>query len=289
MRPLFACLALLVLSSFQIHKKHKPKLPSEFVSVPAGTVHITEGPTTVAVAVQEFYMSKYEVSNLQYRNFYNEVAPALSERDRERIACDSAGWDTLTSSNQPMIQLYHRHPAFNNYPAVNISYEGAMAYCKWLQEKLSKENPEFEIEVTLPTYAQWIYAARGGRSQALYPWNTYHLRNNKGQKLCNFKSVNDYHIYRNRKTGKAEVAEFAGSPDLQTFTSSVNSFKPNDFGLYNMCGNVAEMITEKGKALGGSWNDFGGDVHIMGQCNYERSAATVGFRPVILIVQKASK
>ena len=183
-----------------------------------------------------------------------------------------------------MMDKYHRHPAYNNYPAVNISHEGAVNYCKWLQEKLEKDNPEFNIEVKLPSKEQFIWAAMGRRNQAMFPWGQYYLRNKKGERMCNFKLVHDGHVYRNRKTGKPEVAEPpVGYPETATFTATVKSFTPNDFGLYNMCGNAAEMIAEKGNAMGGSWNDYGGDVHIRAQANYDRSAATVGFRPIIVV------
>ena len=50
-----------------------------------------------------------------------------------------------------------------------------------------------------------------------------------------------------------------------------------------MCGNVAEMIVEKGIGMGGSWNDYGGDVHIRAAVNYQTAAPTIGFRPLIII------
>jgi hypothetical protein len=53
-----------------------------------------------------------------------------------------------------------------------------------------------------------------------------------------------------------------------------------------MCGNAAEMINEKGIAVGGSWNDYGGDIHILSFTNYKGPAPTVGFRPVILVREK---
>jgi formylglycine-generating enzyme required for sulfatase activity len=231
------------------------------------------------------------VSNLQYREFYKEVAANLSQSEKEKIACDTLGWRQELTYNEPMVEYYYQHPAFNNYPAVNISYEGADAYCKWLQLKIASNNPDFEIEVKLPDKIEWIYAAQGGRSQAMFPWGNYYLRNKKGEFMCNFRKVGDGAIYRNRITGKPEVAESTvvstgGLNDRAYYTAEVKSFYPNDYGLYNMCGNAAEMISEKGIAMGGSWNDYGGDVHIQAQTAYRNSTPTVGFRPVIVVKQK---
>ena len=52
------------------------------------------------------------------------------------------------------------------------------------------------------------------------------------------------------------------SLDYADITAQVSSYYPNSFGLYNVCGNVAEMVAEKGKAKGGSWKSFGGEVRI---------------------------
>ena len=109
--------------------------------------------------------------------------------------------------------------------------------CEWLQQKIQKDNPAFEIEVKLPTKHQFIYAAQGGRMQSIYPWGEFYLRNKKHEPRCNFKIVKDEHIYRNRKTGEPEIGVRSTNFSGQVrFTSTVNSYYQNDFKLYNMCG-----------------------------------------------------
>ena len=105
--------------------------------------------------------------------------------------------------------------------------------------------------------------------------------------MCNFKRIDDGAIYRNRITGKPEVAERPVEySQTSYYTATVKSFYPNDYGLYNMCGNAAEMIIEKGIAMGGSWNDYGGDVQIRAEAKHQGSAPTVGFRPMIRMTEK---
>ncbi|MBI5858421.1 MAG: SUMF1/EgtB/PvdO family nonheme iron enzyme [Sphingobacteriales bacterium] len=287
MKPLLiASTAFLFLSAFGPKKKSKLNLPEEFVRIPAGTWHDSKWGGTYdtwkLVSTSGFYMSKYEVTNLQYRQFYNEVGLVLSDEERKKIMCDSSGW-----KNKPMEASYFSQPAYNNFPVVNISYEGASKYCEWLQQKIQKDNPGFVVEVKLPTRQEWTWAAMGGRSQAMFPWGKYYLLNKKGEPMCNFKRISDGDVYRNRITGKPEVAERAAE-DSQTsyYTATVKSFYPNDYGLYNMCGNAAEMISEKGIAMGGSWNDYGGDVQIRAEAKYESAAPTIGFRPIIMIKEK---
>lgn len=290
------CTSLLLglLPAFTIEKGKKPKLPDEFVAVPGGTYSLLSDSNGIInemhqkiISVQSFYISKYEVTNLQYRQFYNEILPELTDSEKEKIVCDTAGWRSQVAYCEPMILNYYRHAAYNDYPVVNISYEGAMKYCNWLRQKIEKDNPDFVVEVKLPVRFEWIWAAMGGRSQAMFPWGKYYLLDKKGEPMCNFKRVYDGAVYRNRKTGKPEIAESNTSWNGKSyFTTAVKSYYPNDYGLYNMCGNAAEMIAEKGISMGGSWNDYGADVQIRAEAVYEKSAPTVGFRPMIRLTEK---
>ena len=56
------------------------------------------------------------------------------------------------------------------------------------------------------------------------------------------------------------------------------SYFPNNIGLYDVVGNVAEMIDEKGKACGGSWDDAPFESTIHSVKSYSRPDATIGFR-----------
>ncbi|HNX08312.1 MAG TPA: SUMF1/EgtB/PvdO family nonheme iron enzyme, partial [Bacteroidales bacterium] len=69
-------------------------------------------------------------------------------------------------------------------------------------------------------------------------------------------------------------------------TAPVKSYLPNKFGLYNVCGNVAEMIAEKGKTRGGGWRDSGWDVRIDAVGNYGKSATDIGFRYFMKVIEK---
>lgn len=309
MKYLFTASAIvfILLSAFTPRKKNKPRLPEEYILIPAGSYYTATpeqdpyyyGRTKKIQAIDSgkiksigsFYISKYEVSNQQYRQFYNEVAPLLPENEKAAITCDSLGWRETLSYGEPFVEYYYRHPAYNNYPVVNITYQGATKYCEWLQQKIQQDNPDFEIEVRLPEKYEWTWAAMGGRRQAIYPWGNFYLRNKKGEFLCNFKRVGDESIVRNRKTGQPEVIATNGFPTSGTafYTAPVKSFYPNDYGLYNMCGNVSEMITEKGIAMGGSWNDYGGDITTKSESGYTDFLPSVGFRPVITATPKTVK
>ncbi|MBN8785927.1 MAG: SUMF1/EgtB/PvdO family nonheme iron enzyme [Terrimonas sp.] len=145
---------------------------------------------------------------------------------------DTLVWvrDFSYSYNEPMSKRYFSHPAFGNYPVVGVNWKQAVAFCEWrtkyMNAYLESEKRTQESDFRLPTEAEWEYAARGGRSQAPYPWGGYYLRNKKGCLLANFKP------------GRGNYAEDGG-----LYPVRADAYWPNDFGLYNMAGNVAEWTS----------------------------------------------
>jgi gliding motility-associated lipoprotein GldK len=219
-----------------------------------------------------------------------------------QIYPDTLCWvrDFAYSYNEPMAKKYYSHPAFGNYPVVGISWKQATAFCEWrtqyLNGFLESKKRMTESDFRLPTEAQWEYAARGGRSQSPYPWGGPYLRNRKGCLLANFKP------------GRGNYPEDGGF-----YTVRADAYWPNDFGLYNMSGNVAEwtssLFYEGGYSFqhdmnpevrwnakesdpprmkrkvtrGGSWKDVGYYLQTSAR-NYEyqdTSKSYIGFRCII--------
>jgi len=145
---------------------------------------------------------------------------------------DTLVWirDFSYSYNEPMTKRYFSHPAFGNYPVVGVNWNQATAFCEWrtlyLNSFLDKAHMANESPFRLPTEAEWEYAARGGRSQSMFPWGNYYLRNKKGCLLANFKP------------GRGNYPE-----DGAFYTARADAYWPNDFGLYCMAGNVAEWTS----------------------------------------------
>jgi len=145
---------------------------------------------------------------------------------------DTLVWvrDFSYSYNEPMTKRYFSHPAFGNYPVVGVNWNQATVFCEWrtqyLNSYLDKTRKANESPFRLPTEAEWEYAARGGRSQSMFPWGNYYLRNKKGCLLANFKP------------GRGNYPE-----DGAFYTARADAYWPNDFGLYCMAGNVAEWTS----------------------------------------------
>lgn len=147
----------------------------------------------------------------------------------QAIYPDSLVWmrDFSYSYNEPMTKRYFSHPSFGNYPVVGVNWKQAVAFCHWRTHYqnsfLAKKKFAIESDFRLPSEAEWEYAARGGRTNSMYPWGNYYPRNKKGCLLANFKP------------GRGNYPEDGGF-----YTVRADAYWPNDFGLYNMSGNVAE-------------------------------------------------
>ncbi|MDP3311853.1 gliding motility lipoprotein GldK [Lutibacter sp.] len=143
---------------------------------------------------------------------------------------DTTVWirDFNYSYNDPMHQDYFYHQAYNDYPVVGISWLQARAFCRWRTKKKnnflnSKKNAVNVPQFRLATEAEWEFAARGGLENATYPWGGPYTTSDRGCFLANFKPTR----------GNYAV-------DGALYTMEAKSFNPNDFGLYNMSGNVSE-------------------------------------------------
>jgi gliding motility-associated lipoprotein GldK len=241
---------------------------------------------------------------------YNYTAAAASQSNRNRnefveaksinIYPDTLVWtkDMAYAYNEPQTQLYFSHPAYYDYPVVGVSWNQANAFCDWRTRLLSafRQSRKLTLQFPFRLEVEWEYAARGGRMAAPYPWGGPSLRNNRGCLLANFKP------------GRGNYVD-----DGVTYTAKTYTFNPNDFGLFNMAGNVAEwtastfhesassfvgdlnpdyrydakendpQVLKRKVVRGGSWKDVG--YYLMnGTRAYEfqdSARSTIGFRCVM--------
>lgn len=252
--------------------------------VPSGNA-VIEGDTS---SVQAFYMSATEITNFQYNEFLWHLKKNGETEKYEIAKIDTMAWNTAfgNAHMEPMTSHYHNHPAYRNYPVVNISKEGAELYCQWLTEVYdSLSGGELSLKFRIPTRAEYIRAARGDHHIRTYAWGGPYVRNSEGQFLANFVGNGAESITRNKETGKLEFIqvdyhELIMHKDNAYLTAQAKSYWPNEFGFYNLNGNVAEMISDGNIAVGGSWYSPGYDIRNESVEDFNEPHPTVGFRIV---------
>lgn len=113
-------------------------------------------------------------------------------------------------------------------PVINVSWDAAQSYVKWLSKKTGKAY-------RLPSEAEWEYAARAGTKTSRY-WG------NRPENACQYANVFDESVKRDPRF--VEGMSIHNCNDGYIFTAPVGSFKPNQFGLYDMLGNVKEWVQD---------------------------------------------
>lgn len=185
---------------------------------PAHEIYEDEGPVH-EVALSPFFIDLHEVTNAEFALF---VQATGYKTDAERKGASwvfrqgARDWELIRGADW-------RHPLGPedsiadrmNHPVVHVSWNDALAYCRWAGKRL-------------PTEAEWEYAARAGHRGQTYPWGN-ELKPG-GKLMANFWQGHwpDRNLLE----------------DGYYYTAPVCSFPPNDFGLCDMVGNVWEWTAD---------------------------------------------
>jgi formylglycine-generating enzyme len=232
-----------------------------------GTEEVNDVMSSYYIPANESITGKQEFDNmgkLIYNyNFidYDGLAKGKSTASRKDyiskkvipIYPDTTVWVKMFSNsyNEPIAQQYFWFKAFDEYPVVGVNWNQVQAFNHW--RTISWRNYRYtkkkytESEFRLPTEAEWEWAARGGRQQSPYPWGGPYILNKKGCYLANFKP--------NRGNYSA---------DGGLYTVKATAYWPNDYGLYNMSGNVSEWTSSLY-----STNAYGQISDMSGEINYK--------------------
>ncbi len=146
---------------------------------------------------------------------------------------DTLCWiaDFTYSYNEPYVRSYFGSPMYDHYPVVGVNWIQANAFCNWRtithNAELAKRGITKLEEYRLPTEAEWEFAARGGLEMNPYPWGGPYALNMNGCLIGNFKPQ------------RGRYALDGGNRPI-----IVGHYAPNDYGLYDMMGNVSEWCMD---------------------------------------------
>lgn len=258
--------------------------PNSIVMISKDTAYIDENGKPINETIVRPLSSLFDFLHTKVVNIYPDTTVWVN--------------DFNNSYNEPYMRMYFSHSGYNDYPVVGVTWEQATAFCEWRTKfyRMGQDKNKRPIEpYRLPTEGEWEFAARNGRSENKYPWDTDSTTDSKDCFMANFKP------------GEGNYTK-----DGNLIPARVASYTPNRFGIYDMAGNVAEWtstaFTESGtKAMndinpqykydaakedpyamkkkvvkGGSWKDIGknirGDMRDSEFQNQPRSY--IGFRCV---------
>jgi formylglycine-generating enzyme required for sulfatase activity len=196
-----------------------------------------EGPMRI-VELDEFWIDETAVTNQGFARFVDATdyiteaeltgwsfVPTflLSQQDEQYLvgqSADTPWWVGVTAANwrQPLGPSSSIKD-IQSHPVTHISWNDANAFAQWIGKRL-------------PTEAEWEKAARGGLENSLYAWGDDLLVD--GQHMCNI--------------WQGDFPTFNSAQDGYLGTAPADSFEPNGFGLYNVCGNVWEWTADSWKS-----------------------------------------
>lgn len=249
------------------------------------------------------YVLINEVSNAQYQRFLNYCK---SKGTYEEHKPNLREFEASFNGDFVFGDSYFESKKYAEYPVVGISYQSASAYINWVQECFNKaalqRNINLELEFKLPNKEEYLKAYTfGQKTKNLFPWGTQSLTNSKACPLANFKVLNDWALINaDTSANKYQIIDEARLPKKladnyfwyvsqksgKIGPAPVFSFMPNPAGIYNLAGNVSEMLENEGCSVGGNWNSLGGFLNFKlleeFNCNFVKSPF-VGFRVFIKV------
>ncbi len=257
------------------------------------------------VTVASFYMDETEIANVHWLEYLFYIRRDSSEEFWQSALPDTLVWQSELAYNDPYVDHYLRYPGFRYFPVVGINWLQAVDFSNWrtnvvnkkLAEDAGIEIPEggyegripLESGVVLPNYrlpseAEWEYAAQAlignqwldenQTHKRLYPWDGHALRNPYGNEMGMFLA--------NFKRGRGDYAGIAGKlNDGAMITDYIYNYPPNDFGLYNMAGNVNEWVYDVYRPTSFQVMDDLNPLRRDGTLDDEKGYDTKGFQSLI--------
>ena len=92
------------------------------------------------VTVSSFYMDQTEVRNVDYREYLHWISRVFVDYPLvyKKALPDTLVWRRPMAYNEPYVQYYFRHPSYNDYPVVGVSWLQASDYCAWRTDRVNE-------------------------------------------------------------------------------------------------------------------------------------------------------
>ena len=226
------------------------KAPPNMVYIPAGKFVMGELESSAIAEhnalprteeVEAFYMDITEVTNRAYLAYLNWLQKKGDDvLDYQYALPDTHSWHRPMSYNEPMVRNYLRHTAYRYYPVVGVTWVQASQYCEWRSARINEldSNSDDSVIIRLPTEHEWEYA-----SLTNYNYNELNQTNDRDFSIRQRFGFGRGKMMHNFQRGRGDAQGLSHRPNDGAFIPSpVYEYEANDFGLFNMYGNVAEWV-----------------------------------------------
>lgn len=191
------------------------------------------------IFVSSMYIGKYEVSVGDYMEFCKATGDSINRPDTLTFCRDffdeKKGYCFVP--NEPVAKMYFWHPKLRDYPICGVTFEQAQRYCEWKQKKLEEQLAKYDlkgwkllISIRLPTASELEYAQAVGSPWMETYFEDYRKELEKRRDNTNTSGgmdANDMVLIPSDQDGFSQLAP-------------VKTYQPNEVGIYNSLGNVAE-------------------------------------------------
>ncbi len=207
--------------------------------IPSGEFASASDKPTVRIN-DPYWISAYEITNQQYQLFDPSHDSRLEHGDFLQFSIEERGYP-LNTTRQPVVR---------------VSWNDAMAFCRWLSEKTGEH-------FTLPDEAQWEYACRAGSDSAMwYGGHTVDFSKYANLADASFHKVDTFGWGLPSGAIPTWRPAISSYNDQYRVSAPVGTYQPNPWGLYDMHGNAAEWTSSTANEMndrkvvkGGSWYD----------------------------------
>ena len=226
------------------------KAPANMVYIPSGKFIMgdLEGGTSAdkntmprTEEVEAFYLDQTEVTNQAYIIYLNWLLQFSDDRlDYQFALPDTQCWRSPMTYNEPLVRNYLRHPSYQYYPVVGVNWVQASQYCEWRAARINDLDSmsEDSVVLRLPTELEWEYAALTN-----YSFNEQTKTNDRDFSIRKKLGFGRGKMMHNFQRGRGDVQGLSHRPNDAAFIPApVYMFEPNDYGIFNISGNVAEWV-----------------------------------------------
>lgn len=255
-------------------------LASQIISTISPSSSNTFRPPGTVEIVDNFFYDATELRNADWKEYLEDLKENYGDSSVIYLSAlpDTKVWRKPGLNMEPLENNYFSHPSYANYPVVGVTHKQAEDYCVWRTQAVKKmlirlnhpAPPNFRYR--LPTRTEWELVADAGYDKKEKKLIAKKLdKDGENARICNMRFSDDFTCYNAALSGPKPI----------------RSYHPNKHGIYNLNGNIAEMVKESGIAVGGSYrNLYKNIVPTNKTLTYDGPEDWLGFRCVCEIIEE---